>query len=118
MAIEIGSPEALAVIMADKRLARLEADNANQARKQEAIKESGLKVWRVRTPATVVQTVAAKGRNEAIEVALYSGEWEYDDGSASIAASAIESPGHGLDGWLMTDYERYVKHRGVASKAP
>lgn len=118
MAIEIGSPEALAVIMADKRLARLEADKANQAGKQEAIKESGLRVWRVRTPATVVQTVAAKDRNEAIEVALYSGEWEYDDGSASIAASAIESPGHGLDGWLVADHERFMKHRGAVSKAP
>lgn len=117
MAIEIGSPEALAVIMADKRLARLEADKAKQAGKQEAIKESGLKVWRVRTQATVVQTVAAKDEAEAIEAALYSGEWEYDDG-ASVAASAIESPGHGLDGWLAADHERFMKHRGAVSKAP
>lgn len=107
MAIEIGSAEARKILEADKRLAQTEAAT-----------NAGLKVWRVRTPATVVQTVAAKDKNEAIEVALYSGEWEYDDGSASIAARAIESPGHGLDGWLVTDYERFVKHRGAASKAP
>lgn len=119
MAIEIGSPEARAVLVADKLLAQQEAIKAKQAGKQEALKASGLKVYRVRAAATVAQTVAAKDMAEAIEVALFSDDWEYgNDGSAGPDAGVVASPGHGLDGWLVADYERFVKHRGAASKAP
>jgi hypothetical protein len=117
MAIEIGSPEARAVLVADKKLAQ-EAGLAEELDRAKAAKASGLKVYRVRADATVVQTVAAKDATEAIDVAMFAGEWEYDDEPARNPFTAILSPGHGLDAWLVTYYERFMKHRGVVSEAP
>lgn len=124
MAIEIGSAEARRVLEADKLLAQDAERPARTLTFKEPVTSSarrvpGLNVYRVQTTAEVVQMVAARDETEAIEAAAYHGTWEYEGGGVSqIGATVTPSPGYGLDVILVSEHERFMKHRGAASKAP
>ena len=109
MTIVFGSPEAWAVIQADRKLAKEEAE---REKAEAAFGGEPLKMWTVLARAWVTCRVAAPDEETAEELAEWLDEWEY---SAEVDPNSITVDGCD-DGeppqWAVDRATKWAERRG------